>query len=283
MGGLGNQMFQYAMGRSFAIQNSQELQLDRTFLDDKSPREHFTFRNYELGMFNIKASFVTNKELEYCHNKAPLQRFLPFLKRYETFNEHMSQIPSKDQNSYKNVYLNGYWQNDFFFSSVENQIREDFKFTSEPSAINKEFIPLVERKNSISLHIRRGDYSNVAEIKNVHGLLPLNYYEKSVEYISKQIGNPHFFIFSDDIEWAKYNLDFVTNATFIGHNVGNNSFEDLRLMSLCHHNIIANSTFSWWGAWLNSNPTKIIVAPEKWFNDPTISSIEILPQCWIKF
>ena len=281
MGGLGNQMFQYAFGKSLSILNNTELKIDRTFLDDKSPRENFTFRDFELDVFKLDPVYATSQEIKLRNNANILQKLFPFYNRFQSFSEHLSQIPKLAPSAYSNVYLEGYWQNEDYFKHANKVIREEFQFKYSPTGKNKELTELILSKNAISVHVRRGDYAHNQVINSVHGLLTPTYYEHAASYIQGNIFDPHYFVFSDDIEWAKSNVQLGNNATYINHNSGKNSFEDLRLMSLCKHNIIANSSFSWWGAWLNTNPEKIVIAPEKWFSNPSIST-EIIPSNWIK-
>jgi hypothetical protein len=281
MGGLGNQMFQYAFGKSLAILNNTELKIDRTFLDDKSPRKNFTFRDFELDVFKLDAIFATSQEIKLRNNTNILQKLFPFYNHFQSFSEHLSQIPKLEPSAYSNVYIEGYWQNEDYFKLAKEVIQEDFRFKSSPTGKNKELAELILSKNAISVHVRRGDYAHNQVINSVHGLLTTTYYEHAASYIQDNIFEPHYFVFSDDIEWAKSNIQLRNNTTYINHNSGKNSFEDLRLMSLCKHNIIANSSFSWWGAWLNANPDKIVIAPEKWFANPSIST-DIIPSNWIK-
>ena len=177
-----------------------------------------------------------------------------------------------------NYYI-GYWQSEKFFKDISDEIRKDFSFPKFTSEKNLEILKLIKSYNSVSIHIRRGDY---LQNRGFNGLAPLEYYQKAIEYIKNKIENPHFFIFSNDIEWCRKNLS-IENSYYIDWNRGEESYRDMQLMSLCKHNIIPNSTFSWWGAWLNKNPNKIVIAPEKWFNDcVNIDYSNIVPETWIK-
>ena len=134
---------------------------------------------------------------------------------------------------------------------------------------------------SVSLHVRHGDYVTNADTNSFHGVCSLDYYKNAVSKIKQEMPLP-FFIFSDDIIWAKENLDFIGNMTFIEYNGATPDHEEMYLMSLCQHNIIANSSFSWWGAWLNQNPNKIIIAPQNWFNDVSLDTKDLIPNEWIR-
>ena len=284
IGGLGNQMFQYATGRSLAVKHKTVLKLDLSFLLDRTPRENFTYRTYELDVFNIQGNIASPSEIN---------RFVPnginifnYIKRKLKLTK---VITESHLNSYEDVlsapdnsYLDGYWQSEKYFKDIRGIIRSDFSLKPEATSINQEFAKKISSCNSVSLHIRRGDYVSNTEINKFHGVLTLEYYLKSVIKIADCAENPHFFIFSDDHDWAKEHLNFGYPLTFITHNSVENSYEDLRLMSLCKHNIIANSSFSWWGAWLNENPAKIVVAPRKWFNDSSKNTNDLIPNSWIR-
>jgi hypothetical protein len=159
---------------------------------------------------------------------------------------------------------------------------KDFEFKKPLEWINKEFSELIKSSNSISVHIRRWDYVATAKSNDFHWSCSVWYYMNSIEYFKDKITDPTYFFFSDDIEWVKSNIWILTNAYYIDNNSWNSSWEDMRLMSLCKHNIIANSSFSWWWAWLNRNPKKIVLGPKKWFNNNNLNTEDILPDNWIK-
>lgn len=173
----------------------------------------------------------------------------------------------------------GYWQNQSYFIDIEQEIRTAFKFKNELSETNENYLQHICRSNSISLHIRRGDYVGH---ESLGGLCSLNYYKEAIDIIEAKIENPSFFIFSDDMEWCKSNLPLPQKTVFVEGNKGPSSYVDMQLMSNCKHNIIANSSFSWWGAWLNENPNKIVIAPSKWINDDNYNDSDIIPKTWIK-
>jgi hypothetical protein len=158
---------------------------------------------------------------------------------------------------------------------------KDFNFKNHPTGQNKLTLNIINNTNSVSLHIRRGDYIKNLETYNKHGLIDLYYYYKAINYIKEHVYNPTFFIFSDDITWAKENLNIELPVYFIDFNDQTRNYEDLRLMKNCKYNIIANSSFSWWGAWLNDFSNKIVIAPKKWFNDDTINTYDLTPLDWI--
>jgi hypothetical protein len=287
MGGLGNQMFQYAAGRHLAHVHNTELKLDLSFLEADS-KGAYTQRHYDLGVFTLTGNFSKTDETE-SFKKSFNNRYKRFLFRKLPFLFGKAYITESGKNyhtaflSYpKDTYLSGFWQSEKYFSPIENIIRADFNFKTPPSGLNKELSEKIKSTESVSLHIRRGDYVVNEAVQSYHGVCSPSYYKEGVSKIKAKHKNLELFIFSDDAKWCKQNLVFDLPCTYIEHNPGEKSFEDMRLMSLCKHNIIANSSFSWWGAWLNANPAKIVVAPAKWVSDPADQSEDIFPPNWIK-
>ncbi|MGZ3865824.1 MAG: alpha-1,2-fucosyltransferase [Bacteroidia bacterium] len=286
MGGLGNQMFQYAAGRYLAHLRDTELKLDLSFLEAEA--KSYTKREFELDIFNIKADRAstdeTNTFKKFFSNR--YRRFLfrkfPFLFSKAYITESGNHFRPEFLNYPKDTYLEGFWQSEKYFKGISDLIRADFSFKEPLSGLNRELADKINLVQSVSLHVRRGDYIINEQVQNYHGVCSPAYYKEGVAKIQSQIKNPELFIFSDDSEWCKQNLIFDLPCTYIDHNTGKKSFEDMRLMSLCKHNIIANSSFSWWGAWLNKNTEKIVIIPKKWFNDPTHRSEDIYPEKWIR-
>lgn len=273
-GGLGNQLFQYAIGYNLAYKNNTGLLLDISAFNSCK------LRNYELSVFNIQENFASLSDI----NKFKPKKILKFytIKNKKHIKQKGTSFDSKILELKGDLYLDGYWQSEKFFKEVEKQIREDFSFKIASEQLNKQISTKITMDNSISIHVRRGDYITNTKTNSVHGICSLDYYSKSVKYITNKVENSHFLIFSDDINWVKENLDIPFPKTYVDWNNSDKAYEDLRLMSLCKHNIIANSTFSWWGAWLNNNPDKIVIAPRKWFNDSKIDAADIIPESWVK-
>jgi len=276
-GGLGNQMFQYAAGRRLANKLSVELKLDVNFLGKSG------IRQYALGVFNIKESFASAQEISALAPKNKLTQAIAkrwpshwpkyFQEKQFHFDPDILKLPD-------DVYLKGYWQSEKYFSDIIPLIRKDFTFKIPQTGRNKELAEIIASEQSVSIHIRRGDY--IAANK-YHHICNQDYYLRCEDYIEKTNRDVHFFVFSDDPEWAKNILRNIHRVTFISHN-HNNDCEDMRLMSQCQHHIIANSTFSWWGAWLNANKDKIVLAPKQWFADSTQTAIkldDLCPNSWV--
>lgn len=285
MGGLGNQMFQYALGRQLSVLNQTELLLDCTFLN-AAATQHIK-REYELDIFPVKARIATAKELrpyqQLQHNRLirSLQRVFPSLFSHYLISEKTHAFDPSILTGPDDSWLNGFWQTENYFLQIEEHIRADFEFQPPLSGLNKQLAEKISSCDSLSIHVRRGDYTN-PETLAFHGICSPEYYYKAVELISKRTTIQQLFIFSDEPDWVKQHLKFQIPATYISHNTGKNSFEDMRLMSLCKHNIIANSSFSWWGAWLNKHAHKMVVAPRDWISNKQVDTRDVLPLNWIK-
>ncbi|MDP1766805.1 MAG: alpha-1,2-fucosyltransferase [Methylotenera sp.] len=247
-------------------------------------------QGFELDrVFNCHAEIATDNDLALvlgwqraAYVKRALRR--PQLKiiRYKSYivEPHFNYWNNINQLK-DNVYLEGYWQSERYFHEFSNKIREDFTFKLPFSKQNTEIADRIGKVNALSLHVRRGDYANNSKTLATHGLCSLDYYRAAIQLIIKQVENPHFFVFSDDIAWVKNNLKIDFPHLFIDHNLGAESYNDMRLMSLCKHNIIANSSFSWWAAWLNTNPQKIVIAPQDWFSNK-VNVSDLIPHGWIR-
>jgi hypothetical protein len=287
MGGLGNQMFQYAAAKALAERNGVPLKIDLSFLNDRSEKENFTFREFELACFDIPIEIATKEELSVfkCKNRffanvldlIGISTPIVYFEKSLNYDKSFMQLP-------KETLLIGYFQSEKYFIQIRHHILENFKWISPASDINFSLINSIESTNSVSIHIRRGDFVNNEVINSIHGSCDIDYYKRAISYINLYIENPTFFIFSDDISWAKKVFGMMSSVIFISHNVGKESFWDMRLMSYCKNNIIANSSFSWWGAWLNPNKTKIIIAPKIWYNSDNLElqTKTLIPSGWTR-
>jgi hypothetical protein len=283
IGGLGNQLFQYATARRLASIHNVPLKIDITRFFS------YTLHSYSLHAFNIIENLAGEEDLIRVQKpfstelKSPLKiiktklyRMDPIIsvrEKHFHFNPEILNLPD-------NTYLEGYWQSEKYFKDVEKIIRNELTFKIPPDPINKEFGDKILSVNSVSLHIRRGDYVTDPITNETHGVCDIEYYQKAIGEIVKIVANPHFFVFSDDPEWAKSHIKIDAPTEYVTHNDSSKNYEDIRLMSMCHHNIIANSSFSWWGAWLNSNPRKMVIAPKKWFRKPDINTEDLIPESW---
>lgn len=282
-GGLGNQLFQYAIAKKISLRYNVDVVLDITAFENyklhKYSLDHFDFKkriasDRELALFGIKQ--ISNYDKYYVKLKKYVNTYFVICENQFNFDKNIFAAAKK------NTYLEGYFQSEKYFLDIRDILLTDFKIIKPLVDKNLEFANKIFGVNAISLHIRRGDYVTNKDTLNIHGICDLLYYKKAIEYISNKIEDPVFFIFSDDIPWVKGNLKTSFKTAYVEHNNADTNFEDLRLMSLCKHNIIANSSFSWWGAWLNQNPDKIVIAPKKWFNVDSRNSNDIIPDNWIK-
>ena len=284
-GGLGNQMFQYATGRVLSIKNNSPLILDTRSYESRVKGD--TVRQYELSSFPIAASIASQKQInEFFPTK--LQKVvanitgLSLTKSIEIVKENGHDYDIDLLEKKGNIYLSGFWQTEKYFLDYSSVIKADFTFTNRLRSNIYSLANQIKHTNSVSVHIRRGDYVSNANANKFHGLMPVSYYLRAINKISKMISDPVFFIFSDDPVWVKANIDFGENSYFVSGKTTKNNKEDLYLMSLCQHHIIANSSFSWWGAWLGNHNGNVTIAPKNWFAEKSVDTSNILPSRWIK-
>jgi hypothetical protein len=179
------------------------------------------------------------------------------------------------------VCLFGYWLSEKYFEDVAPLIRAELVVKHAPAGENARLSQRMRETTSVSLHVRRGDYVQDPAVHRIHGTCSPEYYAAAVAHVAARVADPRFFVFSDDIEWARAHLPLPYPAEYVGHNRGARSYEDLRLISHCRHHVIANSGFSWWGAWLGAAPDKIVCAPRRWFADPGYDSADVIPDSWV--
>lgn len=269
IGGLGNQMFQYAAGRALALERRTALSLDLAAFE-----RYRLHQGYELERaFGLKVGAATGaalREVLGWQASLPLRAVLarrqlaPLRKREFVVEPHF-QYWSGIRAIGGDAYLSGYWQSEKYFSKVAKQIREDFAFRQALNDANAAVAAAMAGVQAVSLHVRRGDYVSNSATTSTHGLCSSAYYGAAIAHVAAHVAKPMFYVFSDDIEWVRAHIPIGFAHHFVAHNQGVESYNDMRLMSLCKHHIIANSSFSWWGAWLNPASEKIVVAPQKWF------------------
>lgn len=284
-GGLGNQLFQYAAARAVAQRNNQRLAFDVSYYaEDRS-------RAYKLSHFSVCGSLISPRQLAFLTGRGTrgalkyLSRaarwIVPVLDhrvaeaRSFRFDESVARSPG-------NIYMVGFWQSEKYFKGIEGLLRGELMLKQPPDKANAAVLESIGRANSVSLHVRRGDYVSDPRARQLMGALPLEYYRRAIEMIRQVTRGPHFFVFSDDMAWVRANLQINEPVTYVTHNGANRDYEDLRLMTHCRHHIIANSSFSWWGAWLCSDPGKTVIAPETWFSDASWDASDVLPESWIQ-
>ncbi len=275
-GGLGNQLFQYAFGRRLALMRNEELLLD----DEGLKNDRVTFRKYSLEPFNIKAQMVAPEIA--LKAKYPLglisklqEKFQAKILRQFNIGFRLALLKSKRK------YFEGFFQSDKYLAPIREILLKEISLKEPLENKYSDIINKIASTNSVSIHIRRGDYVNDQKTKAAHYTFGLEYYEAALKIIAAKINNPTFFVFSDDIAWAKENLKIKAPVVFVS-DPSIKDYEELILMSLCQNNIIANSSFSFWSAWLNENPAKLVIAPQKWNNKYTKEYLELLPEPWLK-
>lgn len=278
-GGLGNQMFQWAFGYALEKKTGVDTFFDMSFFTKNYARP------YELDIFNVNAKFVEGLWLKLklqliwkLRKKLINKRFLGMF----FYPERQFEYDKKVFRLKPDSYIEGFFQTEKYFKQYENEIRTAFTFKTKPENFNQYLLEQINDSNSVSVHIRRGDYVQKKRYQDAYATCSLDYYKRGVEYIAEKYENPKLFVFSDDIKWVKGNWNLPYETVFVDNNSGEKSFEDMRLMSNCKHNIIANSSFSWWGAWLNNNQEKIVIAPKKWFNDGRINQDDVIPSEWVR-
>jgi hypothetical protein len=273
-GGLGNQMFQYALGRNLALKNHTELKLDISQVENYDPYSS------RLDVFNIPLNLASKSQLRLIRffNKTRLPKVLPF--NYNHVYEKDRHFDTSILQMKGNIVLHGYWQTENYFKDIRDTLIKEFTVKNEPNDLNKSMLEKIKNSNSVCIHVRRGDYVANKKTNAFHGTCTLDYYQNAVKSLDRKIRTPELFIFSDDSSWTQNNLQFAHPTTYVTINNSIKGYEDIRLMCNCKHFIIANSSFSWWGAWLSINPEKIICTPKRWFRNDDEG--DIIPKSWIR-
>ncbi len=285
MGGLGNQMFQYAAAKSLACRHNVDVKVDLSFLK-LDTKGNYTPRKYELDIFNSHIKIATDEDVKNFTKKVNtkysrlLQRKFPLFYNSLYAVEKGSSYHPEFKNYPKNTYLDGFWQSELYFKKYELQLKKEFTFKNTLPKQLESYLIKIQTTNSVSIHVRRGDYVTLKSANEFHGSCSLQYYKSALEIILNTNSKVDLFVFSDDIDWCRQNFNFKFPLHFIEHNF--EAHWDMFLMSYCKHNIIANSSFSWWGAWLNNNENKIVVMPKYWFKNIESKLINIKPNNWLE-
>lgn len=286
-GGLGNQLFQYAAGKALAVKHNVPLLLDITYYDQQNSND--TPRYYSLDKFTISASIAEKTYIDSI--KYPKSKFNKILFKVVDILQfppncmHRCIEKGHDYNisftrSNKNTYLIGYWQSEKYFAHYSDVIRKEFTIKNSINGYNQQIMEKICSTNSVAIHIRRGDYFSNPTINSIHGIEDYTYYYTAIKTVASQQKNPEFYIFSDEPEWVAKNFKIDYPSTIVDNNDSENVHEDLRLMSSCKHIIIANSTLSWWAAWLNAHSNKMVIAPGTWFKNKTVNTGDRYPPAW---
>ncbi|MBO3116192.1 alpha-1,2-fucosyltransferase [Winogradskyella sp. DF17] len=282
-GGLGNQLFQYAMGRRIALQYNTGLKLDLTSLLKKSNSPSVTNREYQLHIFNIEEAFLIHPKIISFLNKYKLNFVVQLIKfvrslgcvkvkeKSFTVDHNLITTPKKD------AIYSGYWQSETYFNDIESQLRKDLEFKEVLSPEAQLLQNKIKDVTAVCVHVRRGDYVGNGYFQTMDN----NYFKAGADYLTSHNENLHFFIFSDEPEWCKTNIDLGTNFTVVDYNTNGIRYkEDLELMASCDHFILSPSSFSWWACWLSTHERKMVVAPKKWFPDDTVDTSDLIGESW---
>jgi Glycosyl transferase family 11 len=268
-GGLGNQLFQYAFAKALAKHLNTDFEFDDSFYAQNITRTNHLFD------FDINYTISESKPPKWPWLLKRLSRGVG-LKSYIAeprfgFTDVSKQIKG-------DVFLDGYWQSERYFQAIQTEIRRDFSTFRQP--ISQTALPIlaqIKATNSVCVHARRGDYLT----NKRYVVLEMDYYRRAIKTLSSQFTNLHFFVFSDDIDWCKVNFEADCNCTFVSDNQRFMLRDEFEMMQNCQHHITANSTLSWWAAWLNKNHVKVVICPQKWFFDAK-STQDLIPQTWIQ-
>lgn len=289
-GGLGNQMFQYAAARRLSEKHLTTLKLDITSFQTQTQRQ------YKLRYFNIWEHLATDQEITALTSKSTAQerlaikifRKLGFKQLTEGFYHKGAVFKEKNfcfdpelLNAPSHIYVQGWWQSEKYFSDITNVLRQEYTLRYSQSLVFQQISELISNTFSVSLHVRRGDYVKSQETNLFHGTCNLDYYKRAIEYICEHVSQPYFFIFSDDPIWVAENLNINFPTYLVSQDNSLHDYEELDIMRQCKHHIIANSSFSWWAAWLNCKSDKIVVAPKRWFTSDEHDTKDLIPATWI--
>lgn len=283
IGGLGNQLFQYAVGRALSLRHGTQLRFDISAFEGNE------LRTYALHHFSVVGTPLSKEDYRKLQIKGTPRGLLDLLTLSFV---RSGQIPVVRERSFEfdaavlgapeTCYLRGYWQSPKYFEGIEGQLRRELVVRTPIAGKNLVAARHLVQRQAVAVHVRRGDYISNRETHRYHGICDNEYYMSAEELLRKKVGNLEIYVFSDDPDWVQKHLRFQSPTTLVRHNSKEQDYEDLRLMSMCKHHIIANSTFSWWGAWLSKHPGKIVIAPQRWFSEATHSTRDLIPEDWIR-
>jgi hypothetical protein len=281
-GGLGNQMFQYALGRALQHRRGDELRLDVTYLLGSSVFKWDVPRSYDLDVFQLQSAFSYVPRL--------LRRASWTLDEAEAVPKRQTFVEEKEFGFHPgildltepNLYLDGYWQSESYFAEIQREIRAAFQFRMPLSPAGRQMAHMLASVNSVCVNVRRGDYVTSESTRNTLGFVGEDFYRRGVDWIKANIPDPWLFVNSDDMPWCREHLKFDLPTTYFGEECAGWKFgEQLQLMTMCKHFLIPNSTFAWWAAWLGTRDGKLVACPRRWFRNESISSKDLIPPSWV--
>lgn len=284
-GGMGNQMFQYALGLQLADKLGTNLKLDVSNLLYRNKGKDFVYRNYDLDVFRIEGDFLARPQVLaplFNLRIKPLGQLLRKLSagKYPVVEEpHFHFAPEILERVREGALYEGWFQSPKYFAGVEDQVQKAFTYRHELLPESAELHQWIQSTNSVCLNVRRTDFLTTDVLNATNEA----YFQRGADHMARNLDAPHIFVFSDDIEWCRENLKFDVPTEFVGHEHKGFKFGNyLRLMQSCNHFVIPNSSFAWWAAWLNTDPDKTVVAPAAWFTDPTIDTTDLVPREWVR-
>src|SRR5262245_892681 len=269
IGGVGNQMFQYAAARALTLRKNLKLGIDR------SAFSYYKVHDYLLDHFAMDLNYVKPMtRFERKIQRYPFAWKRKYVEKGHLFDPKVLSLPDGS-------VLEGYWQSEDYFLDAADVIRRDFTIKAPPSPASAALAEAANVHNSVSLHVRRGDYISNPDAFAVHGTCSPDYYRQALEMLHAELGSTKLrvIVFSDDMAWARENLRFDEDIVWANDPDVRQPLGDMRAMSACRHHIVANSSFSWWGAWLTLRKEKILIAPRRWFRD---METDIVPRHWRK-
>jgi hypothetical protein len=277
IGGLGNQLFQYAAGKSLALHHNTSLLLDVSSFNE------YKLRNFDLAAFHVDIKFADGQLLQPFTTRSVFgklrDRLLPIPWRKVLKPQHF-HFDRRFFSASSTIYLQGYWQSEKYFAPIANTIRKEFRLKEEYTQAVEALAAQMRSRQSVAVHMRMGDYMD-PHVKEVHGVLSPSYYKKAILRLQEKYPDASFYFFSDNMELVKQHVD-IKEASFVSGILAKTHFEDFYLMTQCRHNIIANSSFSWWAAWLNNNAGKTVIAPQQWFGPKgPRDTQDLFPEGWI--
>ena len=269
-------MFQYALGRRLSIEYQTNLALDVNAFS-KDPLRSYRLHNFQLGNHRVLETTFSPGLRSLVKRVGSSLRWKDkrYLEPHFHYDERVLQV--------KSGILRGYWQSEKYFSSIRQILLQDFSPKRSPRSEILSILKDIDGCEAVSIHVRRGDYVNNINALAYHGLVNVNWYLSAINHIKERVSDARFFIFSDDIGWVKHNFPATEDFRFIDASPDGFEHEDMLMMSRCKHQIIANSSFSWWAAWLNVNVDKVVVAPKQWFQNQTVNTNDLLPVSWLRF
>lgn len=276
MGGLGNQLFQYAAGRALSHRLGTDLAVDLRWFST-NPARHYRLDRLAIPSPPRQVNRHPHRSSGVSRRLYERLRTIALLERQLVTEDRVAEHPTAWDELKDGTQLVGYWQNERYFANYAVLLRRELQVRGEPSARSAELLARFAAKTTVAVHVRRGDYANNPAALSTHGLCSLEYYESAMELLDARLGQPDFVVFTDDPDWAMGNLP-TTRVTVLSPDA--DEVQDLRLMSRCHSHIIANSSFSWWGAWLAETADQVVIAPRPWF-DTALPDAGIVPTRWL--